>query len=142
MLALQGVAPAGAADALAGRLEDPAQQVRQAAARALAARGDTRGVPVLLAALRTAEHDTDPVEALGMGKDARAVEPLIGLLDAGEDQMRVAAAAALGRIGDRRAEAPLRALSHHCSAEVRRAAAAALAALGCPAEAFPSPARQ
>ena len=69
--------------------------------------------------------------ALGMLRDARAVEPLITVL-ADPERMSVAAAYALGRLGDARALDPLIAALRDGSEDVREAAADALGNLGDP----------
>lgn len=67
--------------------------------------------------------------ALGQLKDARAVDPLIGMLEDEDGQVRTAAARALGTIGDPRAVAPLVAALMN---GVRDAAARALGQIGDP----------
>lgn len=104
--------------------------VSDLAARALAGIG-VASEPALLVALR----DGDPVvrghaaEALGMLKTARAVDPLVGLLDDAEAETRRSAAWALGRIADRRSVEPLIAALGDKDAGVTINAIQALAAI-------------
>jgi HEAT repeat protein/CheY-like chemotaxis protein len=69
-------------------------------------------------------------EALGRIGDERAVEPLLGLLEDRDRDVRQAAVAALGRIGDERALEPLLGLLEDRDRDVRQAAAEALGRIG------------
>jgi HEAT repeat protein len=86
--------------------------VRESAAEALGAIGDSRAVEPLIKALNDADSDVRESAAVGLGKigDSRAVEPLIRAFGDGSREVRRVggvAAYALGKIGDSRAVEPL-----------------------------------
>lgn len=95
---------------LIGTLEDESLIVREKAARALGKVGKSEAEESLIAAL---QNNTSlsivcaGIESLGQIGDARAVEPLIGLLTHKESQIRECTAAALGKIRDKRSVVPL-----------------------------------
>jgi HEAT repeat protein len=70
--------------------------------------------------------------ALGRIGDARAVEPLVALLDDDDRDLQVVAAGALARLGDRRAFEPLLRLIGDRDLSVRQAAIGALNSIGHP----------
>lgn len=70
------------------------------------------------------------VEALGQIGDARAVEPLIGVLNHRDWHVREAAVEALGKIGNARAINPLMAALNDSDRSVRSSAAQALKPMG------------
>jgi HEAT repeat protein len=115
---------------LLGRLDDPAEEVQEAARRALVRLG-WRELPALLAAFRPADadHRLEIAAALGEIRDPAAADALIAALADMAGPVRAAAAAGLGQVGGRRgAEALLPCLSD-ASPDVRRAAAEALGRL-------------
>jgi cellulose synthase operon protein C len=77
-------------------LDDPSEDVRARAAQALGVLQARSAVPRLLSL--AAAGETAAVSALGEIGDARAVAPLLGLLDGGRGESRRAAAEALARI--------------------------------------------
>jgi HEAT repeat protein len=78
-------------------------------AQALARHGDPAFVPHLLDALTSAHPDAraGQVEALRAQPDARALAPMLGLLDDVDESVRGEAALVLGALGDDTAIAPL-----------------------------------
>jgi HEAT repeat protein len=96
-----------------------------------------RNVKGLIKALGDVEPEIRlaAVRALGALGDARAVEPLVAILEGGGDSLlRQAAAEALGALGDARAVEPLTAALRDAVRAVRRAAAAALGRCGPPSD--------
>ena len=88
-------------------------------------------VDALVAAL--GNDDAQPLLDAALMRIGRpAVEPLLGRLEEGTRQQRLAAAALLGRLGDRRAVLPLIGHLRSSDSDLVSAAAAALAALGDP----------
>jgi HEAT repeat protein len=83
---LEQVGDPATAGALREALRDPNESVRSRAARALARLGDASDADRLLEALRRDPRDAAPIEALARLKDARAVGPLLAVL---EEEMRV-----------------------------------------------------
>jgi HEAT repeat protein len=116
-------------------LNDSAPQVREEAARCVAALGGTAVYDVLVARLSDRDKPLDGVcRALGHVGDARAVAPLTHVLRRSTDaDTRVSAATALGqlRAGTRDARSALleSVLDEH-DARLRDCAAAALASIG------------
>jgi len=82
------------------------RRVPHHAARALGEIGEP-AVDILVNALKDWGTCLDAAMALGMAGDARAVEPLISVLESTNEEMRKSAAYALGEIGDDRAVEPL-----------------------------------
>ena len=117
-------------------LEDPDLRVRQVAAAALIATGERKAADILIKALETGlgagANRTGSGELqlaariLGEARDARAVPPLIALLQHRDVTVAAAAAAALGRIGDKQAFEPLRAALGHGHRQMVEATAIAL----------------
>ncbi|MBN2476969.1 MAG: HEAT repeat domain-containing protein [Pirellulales bacterium] len=125
-------------------LDDPHPTVRQYAATVLAGAEDlplAEAVAPLLANLghREADVRAAAAKALGAAKDARAVDPLIGILaDRNEEaHVRGSAAGALSKIDDPRRVEPLIVAAGDQQPALRKAAAAALAAVRDPRAAPP-----
>ena len=125
------------AERLIQALDDPALTTAQRAfiVRMLGRTGDPRLVDGLVKVLL--ELDAAPmmrgaaIEALGWIGDARAVTPLLALLNPEtENSLRELAIEALGRIGDPRALLPILDALTHADEWVRRAAAEASGELG------------
>jgi HEAT repeat protein len=91
-----------AVPALVTALDDPADWVRWSAAYALARMGDRRCVPTLITALGSKQHEESAIDALAMLRDARAIDPLIAVMNAKDNPERTAAADALGNMPDAR----------------------------------------
>lgn len=120
---------------LAAALGDAEQDVRLAAASALGEMGEAAVEPLIGAVKDTAVDDDVRIvaaEALGRLGHARAVEPLVGLLDVSSTGLRKAALLALGWIGDQRAADPLVAALNDDKQGIRQAAAIALGMMGDP----------
>jgi HEAT repeat protein len=112
---------------------DPAMDARKAAIEALMGMQNASGIDQLVGILADRGVNRDSrvqvCRALGDSKDPRAVDPLIGELDASDKQLRSAAALALGKIGDRRAVEPLVEILNSPRRDNRQSAAAALGML-------------
>jgi HEAT repeat protein len=89
----------------------------------------------LVEQLRTGDVDTRRAAVVALGRigDARAVEPLVNLLDEDERELLVPATAALARLGDRRAFESLLRLLGDADVSVRQGAIGALNSIGHPA---------
>jgi HEAT repeat protein len=120
-------------------MEDADARIRQVAAAALIGAGDQRACDVLLQALaagaaRGDGPSADPqtvlaVRMLGEARDARAVEPLLALLERKNGEIVTAAVTALGLVGDPRAFERVAALIGHADGSIRAAAALAVGRL-------------
>ena len=134
--ALGKIGDARAVEPLVAALEDSVSDVRREAATELdridpdwrRSEAAKRAVPTLLEALKDRAKQWAAAEVLGSVGDARAVEPLMGVLT---DQhaytdARQAAAEALAKIADRRAVGSLVAVLPDKNKHVRQAAAQAL----------------
>jgi HEAT repeat protein len=122
-----------AVDPLVGALADKESSVRDWAVLALAKIGKP-STDALIAALRREGAKASPVRAqaagaLGLIKDAKAVEPLILALKDGDNDTRYWAAIALGMINDSRAEDPLIQTLADGNAQVREEAGRAIRAI-------------
>jgi HEAT repeat protein len=115
-------------------LEDKSDHVRRCAAQALALIG-----PPAQKAYSALLHGLDDkslgvrlhtIDALGKIGDVRAVEPLVGVLGDGEDDVRERAAEALGRLGDPAIGAVCEVLDRSDALRMRLAAAYALSRIG------------
>jgi len=84
----------------------------------------------LVAALEGGSEEPAVICLVGELRDARAVSPLVGLLESARAQVRAEAAAALGRIGDTRGVPALLGATQDPDADVRQAAGRALDGLG------------
>jgi HEAT repeat protein len=117
---------------LVRELRDLDEGASRPIAEALVRFGDA-GVPDLLGLLADEGHPRGRVWAariLGHVGAADAVEPLVALLHARDDLLRIAAAASLGEIRDRRALQPLvQATLRDPAAQVRAQAAGAVASI-------------
>ncbi len=100
-------------------------------AQALARIGSASLLP-LLTLLDSGDKDVrrSAAHALGLLKDARALDPLVEKLQDARSEVRQEAARALGDLGDRRALQPLIKTLAGRDPEARRAAAEALGAIG------------
>ncbi len=89
-------------------------------------------VPALLRILDSDEREARrwAARALGLTRDARAIEPLVKRLADNRSEARKAAALALGEIGDAQAIEPLIKTLANRDQETRRAAAVALGTIG------------
>ncbi len=97
------IADQRAAEALAGALHDPDDEVWQQAAISLGRLQDARAVRYLIRITQIAHSGlrTKAIKALGHIRDVRAVDPLIEVVYQEKDRwMRLFAIEALGRIGD------------------------------------------
>jgi HEAT repeat protein len=117
--------------ALAQALQDPAKDVRAAAAAGLASAGQP-AIGALIKALADGNWVVRyrAAEALGSIRNERSVNALIQALGDRRDHVRYIAAKGLGKLGERRAVAPLSAALADENEFVRRAATGALASLG------------
>ena len=117
-------------------LEDREIEVRQAAARGLAATCLPEAVPYLIEAMADSfwwyerENAAQPLLEALESFGAAALEPLITALNHPEGTVRRSAAQVLGRIGDTRAVEPLGMALYDLHNEVGEAAADALAGFG------------
>lgn len=116
-------------DALIEALGYEQPTVRSGAAEALARLGDRRAIPPLVEMLRGQGPRDSAARALAAFGRA-AVEPLIGLLDHPNKDVRFFAAKSLGEIGDPSAAGPLTKLLGDEYIIVRKKAAQALAEIG------------
>jgi HEAT repeat protein len=89
----------------------------------------------LIEQLRTGDVETQRAAVVALGRigDARAVEPLVNLLDDDERELLVPATAALARLGDPRAFESLLRLLGDADVSVRQGAIGALNSIGHPA---------
>lgn len=129
-----------ATDALIAVLSDSRDMVRRKAALALGKIGDAKAVPALTQQALTHEDSgsrSTATAALGDIGDATAVEPLLQLLQDGNDTVRAMAAQSLGKIGDARATGALLGRLEDRTYGVRGRAIEALAAIGDPASVEP-----
>jgi len=96
---------------LTEQLKSSYADIRAEAANALARirQPIDSAVPALLEALNDTDHNVraNAARALGVSKDARAVEPLIKLIGDRSKQVQVTAIRALAAIGDKRAVEPI-----------------------------------
>jgi len=116
-----------------GRLDDPDDEVREEAARALGRIGSAEAVEHLIRHLRDRHSAirTHAARALGRIGDARAVPPLIEGLDSPSEELAEACCQALGRMGAREALTPLlRLVGEERSQRVVAAAGEAMSRLG------------
>jgi hypothetical protein len=115
------------------RLDDPDEEVREEAARALGRIGSAEAVEHLIRHLRD-EHSTirtSAARALGRIGDARAVPWLVEGLESASEDLAEACCRALGRMGARDALKPLlRLVGKECSQRVIVAAGEAVSRLG------------
>lgn len=88
-----------AVETLISALDDEHHMVQESAAISLAKIGDTRAIEPLISALES-KVNLKFVEALGMFKVARAVEPLIAVTNNSDHYTRRQVAEALGMIGE------------------------------------------
>jgi len=104
--------------------------------RAAEALGTCGGDEVVLHLIRAAENDSEPdvrfmaIRSLGRRGGPRAVDPLIGMLAAGDKWIRMEAVRALGAIGDPSATRAVGELCSDTVVPVRQAVAEALGNLG------------
>jgi cyclophilin family peptidyl-prolyl cis-trans isomerase len=96
---------------LARQLKSNDAEIRAQAANALARLRQSidAAVPALIEAVNDGDADVraNAARALGASKDARAIEPLVGLLGDKSDRVQVNAVRALAALNDRRAVEPL-----------------------------------
>jgi HEAT repeat protein len=114
--------------------------VRRTSALALGRIGDPKAVPALTQQALTNEDSgsrSTATAALGDIGDAAAVEPLLQLLEDGNDTVRAMAAQSLGKIGDARATGALLGRLTDRTYGVRGRAIEALAGIGDPAAVEP-----
>lgn len=129
---------ADVADRVLPAFDSPAFNAQQQAlfTRMIGRTGDARQSNRLLAMLDCDDDvlRTAAAEALGWMGEARAVEPLIAILEAetNHEAVREAAAEALGKLGDHAAVEPLILTLGDPNEWLRRAAAVALGELGSP----------
>ncbi|MGB8261648.1 MAG: HEAT repeat domain-containing protein [Terracidiphilus sp.] len=119
-----------AAGPLREALQIASTGTRSSVAHALARLGDGAGSEILAGELGDAKQRRYAAADLGAIRDARAYEPLRGMLSSKENGERADAALALGRYGDRHAIPDLARLLKDPERSVRGAAAAGLAMLG------------
>jgi hypothetical protein len=115
------------------RLDDPDDEVREEAARALGRIGAGEAVEPLIRHLRDPHSTirTYAARALGRIGDARAVQPLVECLDSSGEELAEACCQALGRMGARDALKPLlRLFGEERSQRVIVAAGEAMSRLG------------
>lgn len=118
-------------------LRDYNKERRRTAVMKLGLVGGEEAVTALIMALQNRNEDliVRGRAALMLGRlgDTRAVQPLIGALDAPGMQTPLHAARSLGRLGDDRAIEPLLLIAGSAEGKLREAAVEALQRLGCDA---------
>ena len=118
-------------------LRDYNKERRRTAVMKLGLAGGEEAVTALIMALQNGNEDliVRGRAALMLGRlgDTRAVQPLIGALDAPGMQTPLHAARSLGRLGDDRAIEPLLLIAGSAEGKLREAAIEALQRLGCDA---------
>ena len=116
-------------------LRDYNKERRRTAVMKLGLVGGEEAVRALIMALQNRNEDliVRGRAALMLGRlgDTRAVQPLIGALDAPGMQTPLHAARSLGRLGDDRAIEPLLLIAGSADGKLREAAVEALQRLGC-----------
>jgi HEAT repeat protein len=127
--ALGTIGDARAIEPLITGLKDRDKNVQWAATEALGKMGSP-AVHSLIAALKDSYSRKFAVIALGEIGDARAVEPLIAMLNDNDCDLRIKIVRALGVIGNPHAVGPLIAALKDSELDVRRCAAEALEKIG------------
>jgi HEAT repeat protein len=117
-------------DSLVRELEQPVSADRVARAQRILGWVGAPATDRVLSALENERATPAIARAAAALRDARAVEPLVGLLGAADAEVRAASAAALGRLNDTRAVQALLSATQDGDQDVRDAASDALNSMG------------